>query len=100
MRRIALALVVCAAAGVFAPAARADDDVPLPFHVPANGSPVKPPDPDNFYKHTSRQYGTTSAGAVGYLVVGLAVGAGLLALFLRDTRQTFAPRRKQPWDNV
>src|SRR5687768_7346272 len=98
MKRIAVAVAVCVAAGLFAPAARADDEVALPFHVPCNKFCEAEPEPENYYKIRSKRYGNTNAAALGYVGVGASVAVVLVVLYVRDTRSQFGPRRKQAWD--
>jgi hypothetical protein len=36
--------------------------------------------------------------SASYAVMGLVAAALFAAYFLRETKQTFNPRRRQPWD--
>ena len=100
MKAFARALLACAAAGMFAPDASAQccEGPTMPGIQAGGWHQVPEPEPNNTYTRTTQAPGATKHALLSYLVMAGVFGAIFAAVFIRDTRQTFAPRQRRPWD--
>jgi hypothetical protein len=73
------------------------DDHPVIRPKPGGWQPPETPKDDTYMK-TVRRDGANHDATIGYVIVGVVGLSVALVYFFRETKQTLALRRKQPWD--